>query len=95
MAHRPVSSDIPMHHLRRAYDAYATRPVAEQAVASLSWSFLGDLPYQGHNILRSLELPSGHPERLHREPNLSAGHRLHRGDPTTDLRKPNLVMSPT
>jgi pimeloyl-ACP methyl ester carboxylesterase len=55
VAHRPVSSDIPMLIFVGAYDAYGPRPVAEQAVASLSGSFLVDVPYQGHNILGSLD----------------------------------------
>ncbi len=37
------------------YDAYGSLPVAEQAVASLSGSFLVYVPYQGHNVLGSLD----------------------------------------
>jgi pimeloyl-ACP methyl ester carboxylesterase len=55
VAHRPVSSDIPMLIYVGAYDAYGPLPVAEQAVASLSGSFLVDVPYQGHNVLGSLD----------------------------------------
>jgi pimeloyl-ACP methyl ester carboxylesterase len=51
VAHRPVSSSIPMLIYVGAYDAYGSLPVAEQAVASLSGSFLVDVPYQGHNVL--------------------------------------------
>jgi pimeloyl-ACP methyl ester carboxylesterase len=55
VAHRPVSSDIPMLIYVGEYDAYGSLPVAEQAVASLSGSFLVDVPYQGHNVLGSLD----------------------------------------
>ena len=55
VAHRPVSADIPMLIYVGAYDAYGPLPVAEQAVASLSGSFLVDVPYQGHNVLGSLD----------------------------------------
>lgn len=55
MAHRPVSSDIPMLIFAGRYDAFGPLPVAEQAVASLSGSFLVDVPYQGHNVLGSLD----------------------------------------
>jgi pimeloyl-ACP methyl ester carboxylesterase len=55
VAHRPVSSDIPMLIFVGEYDAYGPLPIAEQAVASLSGSFLVDVPYQGHNILGSLD----------------------------------------
>jgi pimeloyl-ACP methyl ester carboxylesterase len=55
VAHRPVSSDIPMLIYVGGYDAYGPLPVAEQAVASLSGSFLVDVPYQGHNVLGSLD----------------------------------------
>jgi len=55
VAHRPVSSDIPMLIYVGAYDAYGPLPVAEQAVASFSGSFLVDVPYQGHNVLGSLD----------------------------------------
>lgn len=55
VAHRPVSSDIPMLIYVGGYDAYGPLPVAEQAVASLSRSFLVDVPYQGHNVLGSLD----------------------------------------
>jgi pimeloyl-ACP methyl ester carboxylesterase len=51
VAHRPVSSDIPMLIYVGGYDAYSPLPVAEEAVASLSGSFLIDVPYQGHNVL--------------------------------------------
>jgi hypothetical protein len=54
-AHRPISSDIPMLIFVGAYDAYGPRPVADEAVASLSRSFLVDVPYQGHNVLGSLD----------------------------------------
>jgi pimeloyl-ACP methyl ester carboxylesterase len=55
VAHRPVSSDIPMLIYVGEYDAFGPLPVAEQAVASLSGSFLVDVPYQGHNVLGSLD----------------------------------------
>ncbi len=55
VAHRPVSSDIPMLIYVGRYDAFGPLPVAEQAVASLSGSFLVDVPYQGHNVLGSLD----------------------------------------
>jgi pimeloyl-ACP methyl ester carboxylesterase len=55
VAHRPVSSDIPMLIFVGGYDAFGPLPIAEQAVASLSGSFLVDVPYQGHNILGSLD----------------------------------------
>jgi pimeloyl-ACP methyl ester carboxylesterase len=55
VAHRPVSSDIPMLIYVGRYDAFGPLPVAEQAIASLSGSFLVDVPYQGHNILGSLD----------------------------------------
>jgi pimeloyl-ACP methyl ester carboxylesterase len=55
VAHRPVSSDIPMLIYVGGYDAYGPLPVAEQATTSLSGSFLVDVPYQGHNVLGSLD----------------------------------------
>lgn len=55
VAHRSVSSDIPMLIYVGEYDAYGPLPVAEQAVASLSGSFLVDVPYQGHNVLGTLD----------------------------------------
>jgi hypothetical protein len=55
VAHRSVSSDIPMLIYVGEYDAYGPLPVAEQAVASLSGSFLVDVPYQGHNVLGTHE----------------------------------------
>jgi pimeloyl-ACP methyl ester carboxylesterase len=55
VAHRPVSSSIPMLIYVGEYDAYGPLPVAEQAVASLSGSFLVDVPYHGHNVLGALE----------------------------------------
>jgi pimeloyl-ACP methyl ester carboxylesterase len=55
VAPRPVSSDIPMLIYVGEYDAYGPLPVAEQASSSLSGSFLVDVPYQGHNVLGSLE----------------------------------------
>jgi pimeloyl-ACP methyl ester carboxylesterase len=54
-ANRPVSSDVPMLIFVGEYDAYGPLPVAEQAIASLSGSFLVDVPYQGHNVLGSLD----------------------------------------
>jgi pimeloyl-ACP methyl ester carboxylesterase len=55
VAHRPVSSDIPMLIYVGRYDAFGPLPAAEQAIASLSGSFLVDVPYQGHNVLGSLD----------------------------------------
>jgi pimeloyl-ACP methyl ester carboxylesterase len=55
VANRPVSSDVPMLIYVGRYDAFGPLPVAEQAIASLSGSFLVDVPYQGHNVLGSLE----------------------------------------
>jgi pimeloyl-ACP methyl ester carboxylesterase len=55
VAHRPVSSDLPMLIYVGRYDAYGPLPVAEQAVASLSGSFLLDVRYQGHNVLGTLD----------------------------------------
>jgi TAP-like protein len=55
VAHRPVSSDTPMLIYVGEYDAYGLLPVAEQASTSLSGSFLVDAPYQGHNVLGSLD----------------------------------------
>ena len=55
IAHRPVSSDIPMLIYVGRYDAYGSLPDAEQATTSLSGSFLVDVPYQGHNVLGSLD----------------------------------------
>lgn len=55
VTNRPVSSDIPMLIYVGRYDAFGPLPVAEQAVASLSGSFLVDVPYQGHNVLGSLD----------------------------------------
>lgn len=55
VAHRAVSSSIPMLIYVGEYDAYGPLPVAEQAVASLSGSFLVDAPYQGHNVLGAHE----------------------------------------
>ena len=55
VTHRPVSSDIPMLIYVGRYDAFGPLPVAEQAIASLSGSFLVDVPYQGHNVLGSLD----------------------------------------
>jgi hypothetical protein len=37
------------------YDAYSSLPDAEQATTSFSGSFLVDVPYQGHNVLGSLD----------------------------------------
>ena len=45
----------PDAHLRRGLRGLRSLPVAEQAVASLSGSFLVDVPYQGHNVLGSLD----------------------------------------
>jgi len=59
VANRPVSSDIPMLIYVGDYDAFGPLPVAEQAVSSLSGSFLVDVPYQGHNILGSLDCYRG------------------------------------
>jgi pimeloyl-ACP methyl ester carboxylesterase len=55
VARRPVSSDIPMLIYVGRYDAFGPLPAAEQAIASLSGSFLVDVPYQGHNVLGSLD----------------------------------------
>ena len=55
VAHRPVSSDIPMLIYVGRYDAFGSLAVAERAIASLSRSFLVDVPYQGHNVLGSLD----------------------------------------
>lgn len=55
VAQRPVSSDIPMLVFVGGYDAYGPLPVAEEAIASLSGSFPVDVPYQGHNVLGSLD----------------------------------------
>ena len=55
VAHRPVSSDIPMLIYVGGYDAYGSLPDAEQATTSFSGSFLVDVPYQGHNVLGSLD----------------------------------------
>jgi pimeloyl-ACP methyl ester carboxylesterase len=55
VAHRPVSASIPMLIYVGEYDAYGPLPVAEQAVASLSASYLVDVPYHGHNVLGALE----------------------------------------
>ena len=55
VAHRPVSSDIPMLIYVGGYDAFGSLPDAEQATTSLSGSFLVDVPYQGHNVLGSLD----------------------------------------
>jgi pimeloyl-ACP methyl ester carboxylesterase len=51
VTHQRVSSDIPMLIYVGEYDAYGPLSVAEQAVASLSGSFLIDAPNQGHNVL--------------------------------------------
>jgi pimeloyl-ACP methyl ester carboxylesterase len=55
VARRPVSSDIPMLIYVGRYDAFGPLPAAEQAIASLSGSFLVDVPYKGHNVLGSLD----------------------------------------
>jgi pimeloyl-ACP methyl ester carboxylesterase len=55
VAHRPVSSEVPMLIYAGSYDAYGPLPVAKQAIASLSGAFLVEVPYQGHNVLGSLD----------------------------------------
>lgn len=45
----------PDARLRRGIRRLRSVPVAEEAIASLSGSFPVDVPYQGHNVLGSLD----------------------------------------
>ncbi len=53
--HQPVMSTIPLLLYTGQFDAFGPAPVADDALSSLTGAYVVHAPYEGHNVLGTLD----------------------------------------